>query len=450
MRFSHVAFLGVLSITVGVAAACGSSVDQQTGGTTTGAGGSGGEPNTVASSTGAGAADAGTDADNGQPSTMYPAPHPAPPQVVSGGGKVLTSPKIVPVFFKGDDPTITASVVDFVNKVGPTQYWKANTYEYGVGPATDLPAVDLDEVAPATLDDSTIQTWLAGKLNGADPLWPAADANTIFLINYPTGTSITLPGGFGGGTSQSCVDFGGYHSNITLDAAHGNQNVAYAVIPRCADFGGMTGIDAVTATASHELIEAATDPYPQSNTPGYAQPDQSHFYWLFGFGGGETADMCAQMPDAFTKFAELPYTVQRSWSNVAVKQGHDPCVPPLPGEVYFNAVPVLTDNITINIGQSITMKGVKIPVGQTKTIDLDLYSDGDTGGPFTVDVKDLTALAGGQSNLELSLDRKSGVNGEKLHLTIKVLKANQFQAEVFYIISQKGPRKNLWLGLIGN
>jgi len=118
----------------------------------------------------------------------------------------------------------------------------------------------------------------------------------------------------------------------------------------------MSGIDAVTATGSHEIVEAATDPFPQSMgaAPGYSQPDEAHLYWLFGLGGGETGDMCAQQPGAFTKFAELPYVVQRTWSNIAAKQGHDPCVPPLPGEVFFNSVPVLNDTITFNIGQTIT------------------------------------------------------------------------------------------------
>ena len=95
-------------------------------------------------------------------------------------------------------------------------------------------------------------------------------------------------------------------------------------------------------------------------------------------GGGEVGDLCAQEPGAFTQFPELAYTVQRTWSNAAAMASHDPCVPALANEVYFNAVPELNDTITI--GGMFTMLGVQIPVGQTKTIDLDLFSDGDTGG----------------------------------------------------------------------
>src|SRR5262245_47328826 len=48
----------------------------------------------------------------------YPAPHPAPPQVVSFGGPVMTSPRVVPVFFANDDPATVAAVEDFERRIG--------------------------------------------------------------------------------------------------------------------------------------------------------------------------------------------------------------------------------------------------------------------------------------------------------------------------------------------
>ena len=44
----------------------------------------------------------------------------------------------------------------------------------------------------------------------------------------------------------------------------------------------------------------------------------------------------------------------------------------------------------------------------------------------------------------------SGQNGEKLHLTIEVLKANTYKAESFLLLSTKGTKQNSWLGLVGN
>jgi hypothetical protein len=385
--------------------------------------------------------------DNGTPSTTYPAPHGPPPQVESGGGAVLKAPRVVPVYFANDDAALVTQDKDFVNKVGATSYWAATTTEYGVGPLTATPSVDLAETAPTSIDDAAIQTWLAAKLNANDPAFPAPDANTVYSLHYPAGTTITEASG--GQPATSCVDFGGYHNNIQLDAAHGSMDVAYVVVPHCANFGGLKGIDSITATESHELIEAATDPFPTS-TPAYGQTDEAHLYWLFVLGGGEVGDLCAQNADAFTKFAELPYTVQRTWSNKAALAGHDPCVPKLPGSVYFNAVPVLSDTIALNVGGTARMKGVKIPVGGSKTIDVDLFSDGDTKGTWNVEARDFATLSGGTANLKLTLDRNSGQNGEKLHLTIEVVKASQYKAESFLLLSSQGARQNMWVGLVGN
>src|SRR5262249_40312223 len=154
----------------------------------------------------------------------------------------------------------------------------------------------------------------------------------------------------------------------------------------------------------------------------------AHLYWLFALGGGETGDMCAQFPGVFTKFSPLPYTVQRTWSDAAAKAGHDPCQPTAPGSVYFNSAPVLNDNISIQ-GAG-TMKGVKIPVGSSKVVDLDLFSDGDTGGPWKVQVKDFGALVGLGNTMSFSLDQTQGQNGQKLHLTINVNKPSQFGAGI--------------------
>ncbi len=380
-------------------------------------------------------------ADNGSASSVYPAPHPDPPQESTGGGPTLRSPKFVPVFFAGDDMDLAMKVADFASRVGATEYWKTTTGEYGVGPATAAPPVFLKEMAPASIDDGGIQTWLVTKLNSDDPELPAATGNTIYVIHYPAGTTITLPSG--GGNATSCQDFGGYHSDTVLDSKHGNLDIAYAVIPRCDSFGALTGLDAVTGTESHEMIEAATDPHPQDN-PAYYGVDDDHFYWQFALGGGEAADLCAQFPGVFVQFPELPYTVQRSWSNVSALAGHDPCVPTLPGRVYFNAAPDFKETMTILIqGQSLTLPGVVVPVGQSKTVDLALFSDGDTGGPWTVTVKD---FGGGSSSFQYSLDRSQGENGERLHLTIKSVSASQRGRGMFYVVSKLNGKANMWFG----
>jgi hypothetical protein len=149
----------------------------------------------------------------------------------------------------------------------------------------------------------------------------------------------------------------------------------------------------------------------------------------------------------FTQFSYLNYTVQRTWSNKAVKAGHDPCQPELPGEVYFNAAPVLPDMAQVNIqGQTVTIRSVKIPVGSSKTIPVELWSEAPTG-PWTVSANDLSGGA-----LTLSLDKSTGQNGDVLNLTIKVNQAGQGGLEAFIVKSiQTGqPQHGDWFAAVTN
>ena len=459
MRFARLAFLGVLSLCAGAGAACSSGNVTEASGSTSGAGG--GVAGTTATTTtstgttssGGGPLDAGPDADFGMPSNTYPAPHDPPAQVSFNNGPVLASPVIVPVFFGGDDPTVATSyagqLADFDAKIGGTQYWTATTSEYGVGAATAAKPVALTETAGANLLDTDIQTWLAGKLNANDSAFPTPTPGSVYVLHYPATTTIT----FSGTTQASCSYFGGYHDSINLDGAHDGIAVAYAVIPRCATLGALNGIDGTTDAESHELVEAATDPYPMMS-PAYTNVDNGHFIWERTAGGPELGDMCQGFSSSDFKFPELPlYTVQRTWSNKAALAGHDPCQPSLPGEVYFAATPVLTDTLTMTSGmQSLVTRGVKIPVGSTRTIDIDLFSDAPTSGPFTVTAQDLAAFHGSTSpSLSVTLDKDTGVNGDKVHATITVLKKpTKGNTETLIVQAKLGTAVHSWFGVIGN
>ncbi len=474
MRFLPIAFLSS-TLAVLTAFACGGSTDNGTG--TPGASDSGtaadtGTPMNADSGSPQGSMDSASPEDSGtatdatDSSAPYPAFKPTDvPQVVDLGGPVMPTPKIVPVFFADDDAMTTASLADFVSKVGQTQYWKAFTTEYGVGAATGLPTIELTAAdnPPSTLDDSAIEPWLASKLNANDPAWGTPDTNTIYALFYPAGVTITLGGGGTpdagadagfGGAATSCVDFGGYHQNIQLDMNHQFMNVAYAVIPRCATFGKLTGLDVLTGAGSHEFAEAVTDPFPTSTSvnPAYGQVDDAHLYWEFFLGGGEIGDMCAQNSSSFTKFPELPsYTVQRSWSNMAAMAGLDPCVPPVASEVYFNSLPVLNDTLMLNIGgQTVTAKGVHIPAGQSATVELDLFSLAPTSGPWTLSALDGAAIRGQTPQLQFAFDKPSGQNGDKINMTITVVTASRRNRETFAVISDLNGRKEFWLGIVGN
>jgi hypothetical protein len=161
----------------------------------------------------------------------------------------------------------------------------------------------------------------------------------------------------------------------------------------------------------------------------------------------ELGDMCALVSDAFYTPADFPYVVQRIWSNQAALAGHDPCQPTPAGQVYFNSAPVLADDVTCYYGpDKLTTKGVKIPVGQTKTVEVDLFSDGPTAGPWKVTAVDLS-----MGHLDLSLDKSGGQNGDKLNLTVHVKsKDPNYGAELFMLRSTLGTQRVFWVGIVGN
>jgi hypothetical protein len=127
-------------------------------------------------------------------------------------------------------------------------------------------------------------------------------------------------------TGTRCQDFGGYHDYADTVM----PQFAYAVIPSCPDTGltSFTELDYVEYAASHELIEAATDVQPLGAT-GYQLADTME---PWSFLGGEVGDLCEA-----ESTTESGFTLQRVWSNSTAMRGNvNPCIPAVPGELYFN------------------------------------------------------------------------------------------------------------------
>jgi hypothetical protein len=142
--------------------------------------------------------------------------------------------------------------------------------------------------------------------------------------------------------------------------------------------------------------------------------------------------------------------VTYSWSNASAAAGHDPCVPNLP-HPYVVAVPELTDQLKLDLGGSVggqvQTAAIAVPVGSSRTIPVDLYSDGPTDD-WTVTVRD---LATHPTELVLSLDKTSGHSGDQLMLTIDHVGSGSYGASVFVIYSSTGgTTASVWWGLVGN
>ncbi len=404
-----------------------------------------------------------------------PAPHDPAPQVVSAGGPVLKQPRVVPVFFQNDP---AQSVIEqFLSELAKSSYWGATTSEYGVGKLTIAPSIvttatpptsytgvdqlasqiaaqagtgatdagsagasgdgGLPDGAGGSAGDGGVPDGAGGAAGdaGGDAATPAT-TDLLYVIFLPPGVVVDDPG-FG----QSCVDYGGYHSETF------SSGVAYALLPRCQKFSYFSGLQALTTALSHELIEAATDPYPSSD-PAYNGTDDAHAVWNV-MPIGEIGDMCAYEPQSYDNVFGNFY-VQRVWSNTAAAAGHDPCVPNTT-QAYFNAVPDQPDDLVLKQSLFPThTRGVKIAVGQTRTIDVHLFSDAPRG-QWLVQAQDAAAATGGPSTLSLSLSPQYGKNGDVLKLTITRTAQTPMGGSEFILWSrdQQTHSGTVWFGYVG-
>jgi hypothetical protein len=138
-----------------------------------------------------------------------------------------------------------------------------------------------------SVTDSRIQTALKDWISSGTI--PQDDKDTIYFVFLEQGIVSVMDG------SRSCQSYCGYHENV--------GSIYYAVMPYpgCdACLGGLTVLNVLTATSSHELCEAITDP-----VPGTGWYDDTN---------GEIGDICAWQ---FKQVAG--YTVQLEWSNAQNK-----------------------------------------------------------------------------------------------------------------------------------
>ena len=423
MNVGHVACAALVMLSAS-AAACSSSTDSPA---------TSSSPTTPPDAT----PDAGNVADASD--AAAPAP-PLAPQVVSAGGPVLKTPRIVLATFGAEE--LTPQLETFAKGIGATTYWRAVTSEYGVGPAAYARTVNVAEAAPTTIAQQAIETWLVGQLDGTHPEWGTPDASAIYTIVYPKGTTVTVQG------VDACASSPAWHGEVRVKGA--GISVPYAVITRCDPFLGLDGIDFVTAGLSHEWLEAATNPFYASN-PAFNGAAGEDSDWIIAT-GGELGDMCATTPSVYFKPDDFPFTVQRSWSNASAAAGHDPCVP-LRAEPYFSAVPAVLEKVaTGGAIDNDKSRGVVVPAGGSRTVDITLFSDGPTKGPWTVKAVDYAPRFGAAKDLSFAWSKSEGSAGETLQLTITRVKKDDALggAGLFQIVSTLGARQSIWVVAVGD
>ena len=409
---------------------------------------------------------------HGDASSTYPAFPPDVPSIQSQGGPTLESPQIVTVTWP--DEQNAAALEAFGDDLGTSSYWAATTHEYGVGAARSGPMnhVRLAEQPINAWTDVALEAWLTDHAaNYAKYGLPAPNGSVIYTLYLSTATDLSVSG------SDGCQQgIGGYHSSVVL----GGGDVSYAVILQC---DGAV-LNEATSSASHELVEAATDPHP-TDIAGYYGFDGDHLAWdVFQSFQDEVADACefyygpngafytqafpvvlpadagADGGDAgFVLDAGMTsYSVQRTWSNVSAAGGHHPCVPAMAGP-YYAVTPLAMESVTMNLsgigGASRAQSlGYNIAKGATKTFAVGFHSDAPTSGPWTISAREGNPVLGGSqtSHLSVSIDVPTGANGDISYVTVTVNAVDtSMDGELLTIVSQlPGGARTYVPILIGN
>jgi hypothetical protein len=307
------------------------------------------------------AADTGASYD--QDPNKYPATHSPLPQLVNHGGSILDKPRIVTVSFTGDASRDKYRAFD--DAIVKGAWWTQVMTGFGVSAGTGGIYAELPNTLPTAtpFSDDDIQALIKAKVK--DLTLPAPDKETLYVMYFPPGITLTKTNGDG------CKVWGGYHKDVAVEAPGdaGVVDVAYAVIPHCQFPTDVTkNFVQTTVTASHELAEAASDPLVTIQPAFNLDSNDAWVPSYYAGGYPENGDLCGEVADFFV---EGGYSVQRIWSNSAAAIDDNPCAPAPLGRVYFAAAPRTKPQLIS--GRKVDGY-VIVPRGATLDVVVDVFS----------------------------------------------------------------------------
>ena len=189
---------------------------------------------------------------------------------------------------------------------------------------------------------------------------------------------------------------------------------------------GLTAAGQLQITASHEFIEAATDPYP-ATSPGVVLSNANTDPW--GQVGGEVGDLCAYAPAV----AQGDYLFTSVFSDRSAAAGDTPCTP-FDGAYYSVSATPGTMQV-VRAGQSVTFT---ITGWSTRsTPPWNLYADAFPPlylTPFTP---------------EITLARDTIANGQTTTLTVTVPAGTPSQSGTLVYVGSFQNRANITAALLG-
>jgi LPXTG-motif cell wall-anchored protein len=319
------------------------------------------------------------------------------------GGRIIQNVHVVPVLWGKNVPSeVATQISSFYAAATSSPLYdmlaeyntSIKTYSDGAGTGQKLghgtaeAAIAITpSITSTSITDQQITQELQAQINAGH--LPAPDANTLYMVHYPAGMSISMPDG-NGGTATSCKQFCAYHSTIQ----HSPTTILYGTIPNvttdgcelgCGPIGG--GFNNTTSVASHELVEATTDA-----DVGLAQNYGPPLGWYDPQGqDGEIGDICNGMQGTITS-QNKSWTVQLEWSNT-----HGGCI----------AAPSSTDfALVLNPGNR------AIAAGSSATFTVSSQAIAGTPGTITLDASGFPAGMSG------SFDKTSISPGQSATLTV--------------------------------
>jgi hypothetical protein len=237
-----------------------------------------------------------------------PAPHAPLPIVKEHTGIVLSAMQLVTITYAGYDAT--PDVVAYGDAMVGSTWYRTTGAEYGVLSARHRQQI-VAGAPPAMLDRGQIAAQIVDLIDRGMVIPPDAVGNQVLYLLY-------VPPSVALGTDL--VGTRGYHDMATRDGVR--FPIAVAI-----DDG--SGLATTTTQAAHQVIDAATDPYPRPNDGYYADPPQTDPWSLLR---REVADLC-EGEDAVLEGA---FAFPRVYSNVAAAASMTPCTPVRPGDGWYD------------------------------------------------------------------------------------------------------------------
>lgn len=339
------------------------------------------------------------------------------PRVEYLGGPFVRRPRIVTVTYAGDDAALVTRLERFGDTITRTAWWRTVSEGYCakagdcIGEGRPGLAVRLDEMLPADVHAVELSELLIAHAKAGR--FGTIDADTLLLVHLPKG--VTLRDAF---VPRYC-DGGrrAVHRALRFD----DRTLGFALVPRCGDEA------ALTATASHEILEVATNPDPARR--GFAFVPQSATYG-FTTAGVEPVDPCGLILRGKNHATESGFTVQRAWSNRAAAEGRDPCVPSVRDAPYVALVP---EQPVVRL----TRAGARV------TVPLVAAANG-TVPPWKIAALDFTGAQEAMRYVDVALDRPRIKAGEQATLTITLRKRHPKELSVVGLVSTVGSVSYLW------